>query len=95
MGNCFLINIISVSPAGAGLCYLTMNVRNTGVFSHIIRSLEARAFIYLSVRTVFLEFKRKKDNEVVEFLGKVELWQELKQMNLSFFVSHAAFPLNF
>lgn len=72
MGICFLINIISVSPAGAGLCYLTMNVRNTGVFNHI-RSLEARAFIYLSVRTVFLEFKRKKDNQVVEFLGKVEL----------------------
>lgn len=40
-----------------------------------------------------MEFKRKKDSWVVEFLGRVEL--ELKQMNFSFFVSHAAFPLNF
>lgn len=59
----------------------------------MIESLEARPFIFLSIRTVFMEFKRKKDSWVVEFLGRVEL--ELKQMNFSFFVSHAAFPLNF
>lgn len=58
-----------VSPAGVVTCCFMMNVKAqmSLVFSHLIRSLEARPFIYRSIRSVFLQFEMGKDNTA-------ELW---------------------